>query len=235
MPQGPQGRKEILEQLGHDPANPMDYPEPWRSTTLTGAVPAHPRDIHLMGQPAESFLPDVVKSAAVPVTVPTLSPETQSALLYEGISGLYSQPHRPLLDYLRPSPKYRPQIKLFPEVINRVFGGEHQQVLTHEVGHSIWLNSLNRDDQKRWQQVHAASIRRAPSTVTNPGTADVFLENYQLDPFRRYPDDPAHSFADAYGRYVTDPEWLKRSFPEAYNFFKNKFGFEYSRRIGRYY
>lgn len=85
----------------------------------------------------------------------------------------------------------------------------------HETGHAIWHNDLTPEQQQQWAALHKTESQR-------PGI-----------PFQavaRYTNDPAHSFAHAYGMYAADPIQMQRQSPEAYNLIRHMSGFEYKRK-----
>lgn len=113
----------------------------------------------------------------------------------------------------------------FPETntINILSGARipAPHIAGHEAGHAIYINDLAPQQQADWNALHYRALRQMRAT-RDPRT--------YVPSIIRYMDDPAHSFADAYGMYVNDPQTLQSHSPEVYNFIRNMSGFEYSRK-----
>jgi hypothetical protein len=233
-------RNEFLRKLGRNPQDPYGEPLPSeqlemlpKSTDIHPGygvqgypvgVPAKP---DLISTPTSEWIPDVASSAYARVHGGE-APDKDTGAMYEWHWG--------------------PDITVYPENIESAFGGARNRVVSHEVGHSIYENNMSKEHQAQWKAIHDAAVQpyidawfgkgmdvdRARMQIWFHGKS-VYpqVEANKSNPFARYWDDDSHSFADAFGYYVSNPEWLKKTYPAAYDFFRNKLGFEYSRAIGK--
>lgn len=85
--------------------------------------------------------------------------------------------------------------------------GYNDADLSHEVGHAVWYRSLSWREHRRWAHIH----------WSHPNLNAVFI----------YPNDPRHSFAEAFSDYVSRPRVLLRNDPDVYTFFRELIGKEY--------
>ena len=95
-------------------------------------------------------------------------------------------------------------------------------VLTHEAAHAIWDKDLDSNTSYKDQ------YGQAPKAAWNMVHANNLADNKALGDYA-YKNDPSHSFADAFSLYTVNPERLKNTFPDIYNYFAKLTGFEYSR------
>jgi hypothetical protein len=101
----------------------------------------------------------------------------------------------------------------------------------HEAGHAIWYQDLTPQNKEDWTVIHSQYIQDWKNAVArwkrtnDPKDLGIARPSFMT----RYMNDPAHSFADAYGMYVAQPQQLQKESPQAYNFFRNLTGFEYRR------
>lgn len=89
-------------------------------------------------------------------------------------------------------------------------------VLSHEVGHSLWENTLPEDIKNQWTHIHTNMFNNL--NFDPPGLLD------------QYRDDPSHSFAEAFALYAYYPEQFKAFNPRIYNWMKSAIGREYIKR-----
>lgn len=104
---------------------------------------------------------------------------------------------------------------------------QQETTLPHEIGHALWEHTLPGFVKSQWEHIHKNVIYPIkindfgypePQTWGRPGLMD------------QYYNDPSHSFAEAYGQYVGDPNSLKEYNPNVYNWFKAVVGREYTQR-----
>jgi len=97
----------------------------------------------------------------------------------------------------------------------------------HEAGHAIWSQDLDPATQNAWTQLHQKALQEYNARPKAGQYANV--PSYAL----RYPNDPSHSFADAWSQYSTSPERFKKENPEAYSMLMKASGFEYAPTKGQ--
>lgn len=85
----------------------------------------------------------------------------------------------------------------------------------HEAGHAMYQQDLSPQQQSDWANIH--------KTILSSNSR-------YLEAVSKYPGDPSHSFAEAFGEYATEPQNMQKNNPDAYNYFKTLTGFEYSRK-----
>lgn len=91
----------------------------------------------------------------------------------------------------------------------------------HEAGHAMYNQDLSDDQKQTWTNIHNKVLSDYQKT-NDPRVL--------MNAVSQFPKDPAHSFAEAFGDYATEPQDMQKRNPDAYNFFKNLTGFEYSRK-----
>lgn len=98
-------------------------------------------------------------------------------------------------------------LKLSPAVKIHNAARNDKATVGHEAGHSIYIHDIPSESRYVFDELNRKT------SITEYG-----------------PDDPAHAFAELYGMYVANPEYLQKKAPEIYNFIRNLAGFEYSRK-----
>ena len=99
--------------------------------------------------------------------------------------------------------------------------GAPNQIAGHELGHAIYRKELTDEQRNQWAQLHTDAVHRMK--ITNDPWK-------YFEPGVKYPNDPAHSFAEAYGIYVNEPTYLQNRHPAVYNFIRDLAKFEYRRK-----
>jgi hypothetical protein len=77
--------------------------------------------------------------------------------------------------------------------------------LAHEVGHAIWFQDLSIWQKRSWCKQHNKELARGKAA-----TIAVMV----------YPTSCAHSFAEAFGEYETEPKVMRSSAIEVYLYFR---------------
>lgn len=88
-----------------------------------------------------------------------------------------------------------------------VLSGFSDFTLAHEAGHAVWHHDLSRRRQAQWRLIHK----------THPCMTAVVV----------YPDDPQHSFAEAFAGYVVQPMRMFQDEPDVYLWFRDVSGTEF--------
>jgi hypothetical protein len=86
--------------------------------------------------------------------------------------------------------------------------------LAHEVGHAIWFQDLSIWQRRAWCKQHNKELAKGKDAVIA-----VMV----------YPTSCAHSFAEAFGEYESEPEVMRRSALDVYLFFRLLTGSEPSK------
>jgi hypothetical protein len=79
------------------------------------------------------------------------------------------------------------------------------ETLAHEVGHAIWFQDLSIWQKRAWCKQHNKELARGKDA-----TIAVMV----------YPTSCAHSFAEAFGEYETEPKVMRSSAIEVYLYFR---------------
>lgn len=104
-------------------------------------------------------------------------------------------------------------------VANGATEDTNQHTYPHEIGHALWDHTLPEFIKDQWNHIHTAQL----NNVDENGL-------HKLNSVGYYPDDPSHSFADAFGMYVGEPETMESQVPAVYNWFRAVVGREYKKR-----
>jgi hypothetical protein len=100
----------------------------------------------------------------------------------------------------------------FDPLLNRIFilppnpnDPTPDETLAHEVGHAIWFQDLSVWQKRAWCKQHNRELARGKDM-----TIAVMV----------YPTSCAHSFAEAFGEYETEPKVMRSGAIEVYLFFR---------------
>lgn len=225
MPQKPKPKSP--PQTGQRMAGTVPKPSQGAVRKLVGE--SYPIE-HIQSLPLSEWLPDKFESARQ-------TPIGQTSLIYGknkpeeeafpvAAKGMYTRPQGQAWSKGN-QPTEGPIIQLANET-----GGTDPQTAAHEAGHAIWtqeglmpllagLNAKSDDPSPAQGQLTPAQIVQWKQLhIANPNASAI----------KEYPTDPSHSFAEAVGYFVYQPEQLKREAPNIYNYLRDLFGLEYSRR-----
>jgi len=102
-------------------------------------------------------------------------------------------------------------------------GDDRQIIIPHELGHALWDTTLPDLLKQQWTHIHhnvlyPKDYNNLYSFKERPGLLD------------QYQTSPSHSFAEAYGLYVGQPEKMEQYNPRIYNWFRAAIGREYKKR-----
>lgn len=114
---------------------------------------------------------------------------------------------------------------IYDRETNQAFSGVYDpQTVAHEGGHGLWdaigpdkFSKTGIEIQREWERLHGEALNNILDNIKAG-------RNYNMDqsnPFIQYSDDPAHSFAESYGLYVTKPKKMKIAYPQEYKFFQD--------------
>jgi hypothetical protein len=115
-----------------------------------------------------------------------------------------------------------PQIQLQPTDNPEAQG----ETAVHEYGHAGYHQDLSEQDRQNWTKLHdswASKIKVDPTTGS-----DILTD---VPPsIGVYPTKPAESFAATFSVYVRNPNFLKKFYPDVYDYFYKLFhGLDYSK------
>lgn len=137
-------------------------------------------------------------------------------------AGMY-YPYQNKIELNTKKPLFSPKFK---QIIDTIFNPK--RAYGHELGHAVYFNELNGMDAKNWQNLMAKYTENIPPPKNE---ASQLIFSMSTSPIYRYYGEPWHQFADFYADYINNPAQLQKSFPDVYNFIKDKAKFEYSRKV----